>query len=85
MSGYRACLVCGVSLTAPLRAVLIVLPLMTTATRLHAHIFDAPDLATQEVNRCLKLVHIAASRRASDRRGDEGVRPPRVHASGRRV
>jgi hypothetical protein len=74
-----------VSLTAPVRVVLILLPLMTTATRLHAHSFDAPDLAAQEVNRCLKLVRIAASRRASDRRGDEAAMPRLTPASGRRV
>jgi len=47
---------------------LILLPLTTTAARLHAHRVDAPDLATQEVNRCLRLVKIAASRRQADRR-----------------
>jgi len=46
---------------------LILLPLTTTATRLHAHRCEAPDLATQEVNRCLNLVKIAASRRQANR------------------
>jgi hypothetical protein len=49
---------------ASLRIVLILLPLATTATTLHAHRL-APDLATQEMNRCLKLVRIVASRRKS--------------------
>jgi hypothetical protein len=44
---------------------LILLPLTTTATRLHAHALGAPDVATQEMNRCLRLVKIAASRRQS--------------------
>jgi len=74
-----------VSLSGPLRVVLIVLPLMTTATRLHAHRLDAPDLATQEVNRCLKLVRIAASRRDSDQRGEDSVAPRGTHARGRRL
>jgi hypothetical protein len=47
----------------PLRIAVMLLPLTTTATRLHTHLLDAPDVATQEVNRCLKLVDIAASRR----------------------
>ena len=42
---------------------LILLPLTTTAGRLHAHTLDAPDLATQEMNRCLNLIKIAASKR----------------------
>jgi hypothetical protein len=55
-----------VSFRTPLRAALILLPLVTTATTIHAHRL-APDLATQEMNRCLKLVRIAASRRKSSR------------------
>jgi hypothetical protein len=74
-----------VSLPAPVRLVLILLSLMTTATRLHAHTLDAPDLATQEVNRCLRLVRIAASRRASESRGDQAMMPRGTPASGRRV
>jgi hypothetical protein len=46
---------------------LILVPLTTTATRLHAHRCEAPDVATQEVNRCLNLVKIAASRRQTGR------------------
>ena len=43
--------------------VLILLPLTTTASRLHAHTLDAPDLATEEMNRCMRLIRIAASKR----------------------
>jgi hypothetical protein len=53
------------------RLVLILLPLTTTAARMHAHTLEAPDIAAQELNRCLKLVKIAASRRQSDRRGSD--------------
>jgi len=49
---------------------LILVPLTMTATRLHAHTLDAPDLATQEMNRCLRLVKIAASRRTGRRTND---------------
>jgi hypothetical protein len=53
---------------AAARLVLILLPLTTTASRLHAHHVDAPDLATQEVNRCLNLIKIAASKRGDGRK-----------------
>ena len=59
------------------RLVLILLPLTTTASRLHAHTMTAPDLATQEVNRCLNLIKIAASKRGDGRKlaGSERQRP----------
>jgi len=40
------------------------MPIVTCAGRIHAHIVDAPDAITQEVNQCLRLVNVAASRRA---------------------
>jgi hypothetical protein len=55
-----------VSFRGPLRVALMLLPLATTATTIHAHRL-APDLATQEMNRCLKLVRIAATRRKGAR------------------
>ncbi len=55
------------------RLVLILLPLTTTATRLHAHGAAAPDLATQEVNRCLNLIKIAASKRGDGRKLASGA------------
>jgi hypothetical protein len=45
------------------RALLIILPLTGTALRLHAHVVHAPDAVAQEVNCCLRLVRVAASRR----------------------
>lgn len=54
---------------AALRMAIVLVPLSTTATRLHEHRLEAPDVATQELNRCLKLVNIAASRRRGDRNG----------------
>lgn len=57
------------------RLVLILLPLTTTASRLHAHTVTAPDLATQEVNRCLNLIKIAASKRGDGRKlAERGLR-----------
>jgi hypothetical protein len=70
---------------AVVRMVLILLPLTTTATRLHAHRCEAPDLATQEVNRCLNLVKIAASRRQTGRGTAADAswrRTPQISASG---
>jgi hypothetical protein len=49
------------------RVFLILMPLTITAARLHAHSVDTVD-ATQEVNRCLRLVNVAAARRDSSRR-----------------
>jgi hypothetical protein len=37
--------------------------LVTSASRVHAHTTESPDAVTQEVNRCLNLVRVAASRR----------------------
>jgi hypothetical protein len=45
------------------RIVLMLMVLGTSASRLHGHALDAPDQLTREVNGCLRLVRIAASRR----------------------
>jgi len=45
-----------------LRLALSVIALVGSATRLHAHHADAVD-ATQEMNRCLRLVNMATARR----------------------
>jgi hypothetical protein len=52
----------GLRATVGARFVLILTVLSTSAARLHAHTVDAVD-ATQEMNRCLRLVNVAASRR----------------------
>jgi hypothetical protein len=49
------------------RIIVILTPLTITAARLHAHTVDAVD-ATQEMNRCLRLVNVAAAKRQSSRR-----------------
>jgi hypothetical protein len=71
-----------VSFRTPLRVVLMLLPLVTTATTIHAHKL-APDIATQEMNRCLRLVRIAASRRKS-RRTESEAGPVRIVKVSRR-
>ena len=43
--------------------ILIIVPIVTCAARIHAHVVDAPDAITQELNQCLRLVNVAASRR----------------------
>jgi hypothetical protein len=45
------------------RAMLMLLPLVTSTARLHAHSADTPIAVTQELNRCLTMVRIAATRR----------------------
>jgi hypothetical protein len=52
----------GLMLDRVIRTVLVVLPLTTCATRLHAHAVDPPDV-TMEVTRCLRLIGVAASKR----------------------
>ena len=47
------------------RTALILIPLTTSAARLHAHTLQTPVGVTQEVNRCLLLVRSATSRRGS--------------------
>jgi len=45
-----------------LRVMLMLLPLMASTARLHAHT-ETPIAVTQELNRCLTMVRIAATRR----------------------
>jgi hypothetical protein len=46
------------------RAFLIFIPLVICASRVHGHAVATPGALTQEVNRCLTLVRIAATRRS---------------------
>jgi hypothetical protein len=50
------------------RTALILIPLTTSAARLHAHTVQTPVGVTQEVNRCLLIVRSATSRRGSQNR-----------------
>jgi len=45
------------------RVLLMMMPVVTCAARIHAHVVVAPDAITQELNQCLRLVNVAASRR----------------------
>ena len=47
------------------RTILILIPLTTSAARLHAHTVETPVGVTQEVNRCLLIVRSATSRRGT--------------------
>jgi hypothetical protein len=46
------------------RAFLILIPLVICASRVHGHAAATPGAVTQEVNRCLTMVRIAATRRS---------------------
>ena len=52
------------------RAVLTIVMLVTSAARLHSHTVNPPDAMMQEINRCLGLVKIVASRKQSSRPPD---------------
>jgi hypothetical protein len=60
-----ACLFPGVFLKLATRTALILIPLTTSAARLHAHAVQTPLGVTQEVNRCLFIVRTATSRRGA--------------------
>jgi hypothetical protein len=57
------CLFSRVFLKVAARAILMLIPLTTSAARLHAHAVQTPLGVTQEVNRCLFMLRTAASRR----------------------
>jgi hypothetical protein len=46
------------------RAFLILIPLVICVSRVHGHAVPNPGALTQEVNRCLTMVRIAATRRS---------------------
>jgi hypothetical protein len=62
------------------RAILILVPLTTSAARLHAHAVQTPLGVTQELNRCLLIVRTAASRRVSQNKVASAARVVRPAA-----
>ena len=46
------------------RAFLMIIPLVICVGRVHCHAVAEPGALTQEVNRCLTMVRIAATRRS---------------------
>ncbi|PYR88114.1 MAG: hypothetical protein DMF84_29445 [Acidobacteria bacterium] len=46
------------------RAFLMIIPLVICVSRVHGHGVATPGALTQEVNRCLTMVRIAATRRS---------------------
>ena len=67
-TGNAACVYGGVFLRFATRTALILIPLTTSAARLHAHTVQTPVGVTQEVNRCLIIVRSATSRRGAQNR-----------------
>ena len=65
MVGNAACPEVSVFFKAATRTTLILIPLFTSAARLHAHSAQTPLAVTQELNRCLMMVRTAASRRGT--------------------
>jgi hypothetical protein len=49
------------------RSALVLLPLLVLAGRLHAQRTASPQGMTQDVNRCLTIVRVAATRRRGER------------------
>jgi len=64
------------------RVFLILLTSFVSAGRLHAHTVAEPAAVTQELNRCLMIVRIAATRRASSPQKAD-ARPTTAKARGR--
>ena len=63
------------------RFILICVPLAIFAARLHSGGAGSPTGVTQDVNRCLTVVRVAASKRGSGR-GRESVRRPQTQSNG---
>jgi hypothetical protein len=63
------------------RFLLILLTSSVSFGRLHAHTVTEPAAVTQELNRCLTIVRIAATRRTSSQKAD--ARPTAAKARGR--
>jgi len=78
--GNAACAPRDVLFKAATRTTLILIPLFTSAARLHAHAIETPVAVTQELNRCLMMVRTAASRRGAQQgnqvRSARVARPP---------
>ena len=67
-----------------LRVMLMLLPLMAITARLHAHTADTPIAVTQELNRCLTMVRIAATRRPAEKEIKKGS-PARAETHSRYI
>ena len=78
--GYRACERRGVLRYLCSRSLLILLPLAVCAGRLHGHTVTTPIGVTQELNCCLTMVRIAATRRSAPPQVRR-VRAPRARSA----
>jgi hypothetical protein len=63
-AGIAIAIVRGVLRHPVSRAFLMIIPLVICVGRLHVHAVESPGAVTQEVNRCLTMVRIAATRRS---------------------
>jgi hypothetical protein len=80
-----ACRPDDVFFKAATRTTLILIPLFTSAARLHAHAIETPLAVTQELNRCLMMVRTAASRRGAQQGNHASstrVARPRAYPAG---
>ena len=83
--GNAACPAHDVLFKAATRTTLILIPLFTSAARLHAHSIQTPLAVTQELNRCLMMVRTAASRRGAQQGNQSSstrVARPRAYPAG---
>ena len=77
--GIRLATISPVRLDSLPRVVLILLSLGTCMVRVHARTADTPD-AVREVNSCLRMVRVAASRRGGVTCGDESLQTSTITA-----
>ncbi len=64
------------------RFILICVPLAIFAARLHSRGAGSPTGVTQDVNRCLTVVRLAASKRGTDGRARSSVGRPQTQLNG---
>ena len=80
--GNRDCDHPGVIPRSVSRFILICVPLVICAARLHSRAAASPAGVTQDVNRCLTVVRLASSRRGAGTRGHAQMTHPKTDASG---
>jgi len=81
LNGTGACDQPAVVFRSFFRFTLICLPLAICAARLHSRGAGSPAMVTQDVNRCLAVARVAASRRGAAGRGRESQEQRTRHAT----
>jgi hypothetical protein len=64
------------------RFILICVPLVICAARLHSRGAASPTGLTQDVNRCLAVVRVASARRGAGARSRAHLERPKIEANG---